>query len=261
MEQNEHEIEYLYKYCPIDSKDYTKKIITDNELHFSNPVDFNDPFDCRPKFKFHASEDEIKKFFKEYYKENLPQLNREQRRFKVKETMKKKRFENPELNDVIKRSIQNVLNETPICCFSEERKDILMWSHYADKHRGICLQFDGTSHTPFFGEALKVHYQEKYPTINAFTGTDAEKSEKALLVKAEYWGYEAEWRIIYFGKEKGNYEFPEEHLRGIIFGAKISDENKKKVLKWNAARNKSADIYEASIKEDEYGVEIKVFKV
>ena len=28
-----------------------------------------------------------------------------------------------------------------ICCFSTDEKSILMWSHYADYHKGICLRF------------------------------------------------------------------------------------------------------------------------
>lgn len=35
----------LYKYMPI--KDYTIPTITNNTLHFSSPVIFNDPFDCK----------------------------------------------------------------------------------------------------------------------------------------------------------------------------------------------------------------------
>jgi hypothetical protein len=29
-----------------------------------------------------------------------------------------------------------------VSCFSESWNSILMWSHYADRHKGICLGFD-----------------------------------------------------------------------------------------------------------------------
>jgi hypothetical protein len=30
-----------------------------------------------------------------------------------------------------------------IYCVSTNYDDVLMWSHYADSHKGICLEFDG----------------------------------------------------------------------------------------------------------------------
>lgn len=31
-----------------------------------------------------------------------------------------------------------------IACFSAKVDDLLMWSHYADGHRGFCLEFEGS---------------------------------------------------------------------------------------------------------------------
>jgi len=34
----------------------------------------------------------------------------------------------------------NTLEKKGICCFSEDKYNVLMWSHYSDKHRGFCLR-------------------------------------------------------------------------------------------------------------------------
>lgn len=36
---------------------------------------------------------------------------------------------------------RTMLDSRGVCCFSETSDDILMWSHYADNHKGFCLGF------------------------------------------------------------------------------------------------------------------------
>ena len=33
-------------------------------------------------------------------------------------------------------------NQTSMLCFSEDWKEPVMWAHYGDKHRGICVGFN-----------------------------------------------------------------------------------------------------------------------
>jgi hypothetical protein len=40
-----------------------------------------------------------------------------------------------------------------VACFSALPDDLLMWAHYADKHRGVCLKFVGNRFEPVIGEA------------------------------------------------------------------------------------------------------------
>jgi hypothetical protein len=37
---------------------------------------------------------------------------------------------------------QTLSRDTGLLCFSESWDHLLMWSHYANKHQGICLGFD-----------------------------------------------------------------------------------------------------------------------
>ena len=82
------------------------------------------------------------------------------------------------------------------------------------------------------------------------------KVKKALLTKAEYWDYEKEYRIIFTNKARGVYKYPEDRLKGIIFGAKITDEHRETIMELLAGRKNPVQIYEAKIKDDEYGIEI-----
>lgn len=44
-------------------------------------------------------------------------------------------------NEIIQK-VKEVRNNTLISCFSKRYDSILMWSHYGDKHKGICVEFD-----------------------------------------------------------------------------------------------------------------------
>ena len=99
-----------------------------------------------------------------------------------------------------------------IACFSEDVQSILMWSHYADSHRGFALEYD-------FRPTLKrpLPHIGLYPVIYSeyrfdaspfllwalFTvlgikanNLDEMASIKAALYKSKMWEYEKEWRMI-----------------------------------------------------------------
>lgn len=44
-------------------------------------------------------------------------------------------------NEIIQK-VKEVRNNALISCFSKRYDSILMWSHYGDKHKGICIEFD-----------------------------------------------------------------------------------------------------------------------
>ena len=74
-----------------------------------------------------------------------------------------------------------------------------MWSHYANDHKGICLEF--ANNNPLIRHARPVHYKKIYPewTPQSYgPGNDANALE-LVLTKAMDWWYEREWRIIASG--------------------------------------------------------------
>ena len=58
-----------------------------------------------------------------------------------------------------------------------------MWGHYADSHRGLCLQFE-CAPTSLFSLALKVVYQTPYPTASIITESAERLQEIAIYTKA-----------------------------------------------------------------------------
>ncbi|GHF31412.1 hypothetical protein GCM10017044_28720 [Kordiimonas sediminis] len=105
-----------------------------------------------------------------------------------------------------KETIEQVAQENGLICFSEGWDNPVIWSHYADKHKGICLGFDVPDHT-----LMKVNYQDHrvvfpYDQILNLTNFDdypedqqnllVREFRKCLCTKYSHWSYEREWRAF-----------------------------------------------------------------
>ena len=105
-----------------------------------------------------------------------------------------------------------VQDSSYVACFSEDVESILMWSHYADYHRGFALEYDFTENP-----VNKDNVQDLFPVLYSSEPYDAKEIVsgfllrkygtdlplpdvnywiKAVLFKAKEWEYEKEWRII-----------------------------------------------------------------
>ena len=80
-------------------------------------------------------------------------------------------------------------------CFSKNWSNPVLWSHYADKHRGLCLGFDVPDHL-----LLPMKYVDTPLPAEALLGGAKKSNEnymKTLLsVKFSHWEYEDEVRFF-----------------------------------------------------------------
>lgn len=108
-----------------------------------------------------------------------------------------------------------------ICSFTNDYKNHLMWSHYADGHRGIVIGFviNETSY-----EVEKVNYDGLSNFSNLPHKFDDIKS--VFLNKIQDWKYEKEHRII---TEKQDYINIE--IKKVIFGTETSSYDKEIITK------------------------------
>jgi hypothetical protein len=236
---------------------YVRSTLLDNQLYFANPSSFNDPFDCYPSFDFDATESEIISFFAKIIRRNFP-LASEKR---VLHEAIAKLYDpktGPKSPDYTKQ-VQEVHNhhvaeKIGVLCLSEIADDILMWSHYADLHRGICLQFN--SNFNFFENAHQINYKLERPKINPFRDHIEQVMESVLLTKADHWAYEKEWRLIRYADGAGAYQFPPEALTGVVLGSRISESNEQKLLACLADRASPIKVMRSCISQTTYSLDI-----
>jgi hypothetical protein len=209
----------FYHYSSFETS--IEHIIIKNSLKFSNPILFNDPFDCSEKLlkvKYDKSH------INEVLKQNHSYYNRKDRRsLKVDEVKRQQ-------NLIMKEKRE----EFKICCFSGKNDNMLMWSHYANKHSGICCGFDFPISIPGKFLIKPVRYEDH---VNLLEGeTDLNKIILYwLTTKSRMWEYEIEYRAICLSKEPyKNFEisnYDPKYLKEIIFGCNIDHKQIEKAIK------------------------------
>ena len=154
-----------FKFYRINKNSVTT--IIENQIYASAPQTFNDPFEGRCKIE---SQEKLSHYGIKYTPENS-------KRFRCH-------------RGVVSFSISSEEGITPI-------DNMLMWSHYADYHRGICVEYSqNIAHLlAKYNNLLcfqKVVYGE-YPTIpDNPSGYELEP----ILHKASCWEYENEYRCV-----------------------------------------------------------------
>jgi hypothetical protein len=218
----------LYKYRSLakDSIDYTLNIFSSREAYFARPDSFNDPFEFMPILSFASSRKSYNKLIDDLLKRKTG-LNRHKRNNYFAESFhhKSHSLQRAKNAKVLKNMIREVIGNCGVYCLSSDPLNILMWSHYADYHRGICIGFDGNEANPFFGRAQQVIYSLNYPVVNVIKGTPEKNAEKIFLTKSDQWKYEKEWRIIEHDHGSGVYCFEKSTIKELIFGVKTDPEH------------------------------------
>lgn len=133
-----------------------------------------------------------------------------------------------------KQYLSTMMSNFGLLCFSEVINDPVIWSHYAECHRGIALGFD--IHRNYNG-VLQVTYGSIPPALNmgilaslmqpyAQRENELHIFQQGFTKKAPSWSYEKEWRQFIKLDEctmHGVHYFqslPASALREVVLGAK-----------------------------------------
>jgi hypothetical protein len=234
---------HLFKYRKINLT--LDSILIDGKLWFSNPSDFNDPFDCQINIDTNNSQTEIEEFIRKNSSWISP--------IEITRHAKAMICKPDEWDKLVNEASQNVLNSSGICCFCGNEDNILLWSYYTDSHKGVCLKFDILSDPDFFVYPLKVIYQKEYPLYNHL------KDEPKLIdflvkTKSEVWAHEKEVRIM--KNTNGFHTFKKTALTEIIFGCNCSDTDIQRIKNLALTNGYTNTTFKkAVLKKFEYGMD------
>ena len=124
----------------------------------------------------------------------------------------------------------------------------LMWSHYADNHRGLCIEYDFSAFDPFSAGVFfaPVIYSPKRPQVPEKLLNDVATDQldrqdyrfltSTLFTKDSVWQYESEWRIVkgvHVGTQASSLhiEFEMPPISAVYFGAATDNSCKGQVAK------------------------------
>lgn len=176
------------------------------------------------------------------------------------------------IEESISKAVQEASATLSISCFSKIEDSVLMWSHYADNNKGICLEFENEGF-------LDVSYSEERTAIrirkimykilwNFHTKEKIEISKKELpifliaiaplLTKSKDWAYEKEVRCIFNSSNKqlisrnDQFFYRLKTLKSIILGCRTSENDKCDFIK--IAQQKGVPVYEIVLTKDTYSL-------
>lgn len=197
----------LYKFRSPD--EFTKKLIQNSAIYHSSPLNFNDPFDCQLTIDTTNTFAELVDF-----------ITRNNPGFKLKEARAQAKSwqQHPvEFRRFINAAARTAFSRHGVSSYALNPDSLLMWSHYANSHRGVCLKFDVLEDVRPFSPLFPVQYEETYPVLNHIRTNNGAVVTRLLTTKGKQWEYEEEWRVVKMA-ETGNHGFAPRALKEIIFG-------------------------------------------
>lgn len=253
MNKNEHLKKPLYQYTKVK---HSEDLINNNLMFMRNLDQLNDPLEGDLKCEFDnmikiTLDEEI---FKDVSEEEKEIIKSEYKKMEIKK---------------YKIGWDKVKETVSIACFSEKYDINPMWAHYADNHKGICVEYNFWEDKLLRDICFPVYYVDK--AYNNYICLKILKEFKAknrlisqlFLKKGKYWNYEKEWRIVIpnnFKSDKLNFRWKNrkrylEFLKpkSVYLGYNINNDDKKYMK--SLCRDYDIKIYQMI--KDDYGYNLK----
>gem|GEM_PF-2062571 len=262
----------FYKFTPVGP--WLLELFQGNSLLFSSRTSFNDPFDCRPAFRL-RSEKEAIGFFQS--KLQILNISPARRLLKAKEGV---RLVSADAN-VIADHLRRLLDNIGVLCLTAKWNHPLMWSHYANSHKGIAVGFH--NNIDVFRLAHPVTYTEKPPVVLIPVDETPQLYFDVFQNKAECWRYEDEWRVVKptlnalqrdeqyrellchttvteakslaDQRGPGTYPFPKTAIASVTLGMHLPSEDEIAVMKWIQKAELNIPVYKVAPPSSQYLLE------
>lgn len=216
----------LYRYRSLKNKENIESEVCKGEIFLAPPSVMNDPYDSRsilgsysPSVYIKNKKEFEKRFSKSMDKSTFDKIFNSNEWMdnlvqyiagKYASTNEVEKAKSDVLRILMQQleqlnlSINKVINETSrFACFTEKPTNLPMWSHYADGHTGICLEYNITSISNIYitNRLFPIRYVDKLPDGTSFLVHNRLPSysfcDYFLAHKLKDWSYEKEWRLIY----------------------------------------------------------------
>ena len=277
---------YKYKSFSVDSID----LLVSDSLYFADPTTFNDPLDCNPSVvddieDVSALNDILHKLVKDNYQKELEKAAAKIK-YKGQKTLEKIQllgdlearklidniaqgvdfFGDPHAESICYHIKRYLLKNYAVGVLSlaEKYNCPLMWSHYADQHKGFCIGYDVSIvksfdiHPVDYNGKRFVRAQQIYDMLfnnneNIRILAKREIEKIILLNKSSSWKYESEYRVICNqGLQDSRFR-----LSDVTFGFRFKETAKFTVMKALQARQGEIDFYEISLCNESFELKRK----
>ena len=249
----------LYKYRDWNDPNH-KRLLEKGELHFSSIDQFNDPFDGTIPYRYRQDELTEENIFKKYYqitKREYPHWNDEQIHQHCYYYQQMGYFHDEKyLEDFETDTLKQINRDYGIVCLCKERDNFLLWSHYANSHKGFCVGFDKTLLFQDTGAGFAhMQYEEDLPLLGLFDNV-FEVFKKLIGTKSKIWTYEDEYRLTRAQYARKQMILRKETIVEIILGCKMEQREKFKIVDFAGKEYPHARVYDMKLSKRKFEIEI-----
>ncbi len=221
---------HLYRYY--SNADFILDVLRYRRLYHCLPMEFNDPFDCRPLLTIRHSKCNNGTWHKLFFhlaKFQYPEETTEELTKHADAAMAKGLHKDTAWLSEVDETFKTIGSLVRVCCFATDARNMMMWTHYAANHQGLALvfrtafllddqskEFRGQAVT-YVPSALGVH---EYVDAIEKDSTNEDSAAMARIIystKTKHWRGEEEIRF-FTSKERTHLSFPESALCAIVFG-------------------------------------------
>ncbi len=238
-------------------------------VRFTQAAALNDPFETHPCFT------EFRKSFEDRARRLVKSV---ESKFDAHSIVAGSIMIPKTVRDGVAQFQRDLAEEYPMLSLTRKRNNLLMWSHYADSHRGFVIGFD--SDNPFFHRERprtmtpldEVTYSDKRPVMPPIEKSIPENVYEIFLTKSEEWAYEEELRMFAQpgtanSVEKDSrgfdiylFDLPPEVFVEIIFGLLMSPSVKHEIAAIVEDRYPHIELYEAKLSETDFDLDIVAYR-
>lgn len=272
---------YKYKSFSVDSLD----LLVSDKLYFADPTTFNDPLDCNPSvlndidstYELNAilhklvkdnHQTELEKAAKKIrYRgprtlEKIEMLGENEARNLINNIAENVDFYGADFGDNASYHIKRYLlknYEIGVLSLAKTFNCPLMWSHYADQHKGFCIGYDVSGNNSKdiypvdykgkrFIRTQQIHDMLFGSNENIRNAAKKEIDNVILLSKAPSWKYEKEYRVI----NKKGLQDSKFRLSDVTFGLRFKESAKFSVMRALQLRRGDINFYEMSLSSNSF---------
>ncbi len=246
----------VYKYLDLSLSTH-RASVEKTYAWFADPLNFNDPYDCTTSFAFHLlaeNEGLCRGFFEAKLKNQYSGITASELEFEVNKNVqfmvsKKGDYEFFKQMDRDAPDRKKMLSEFGIFCTCMINDNILLWSHYSNKHTGICLGLNAYALLSSFEDrgSGEVKYQD-FPLIPP----PEDDNDQAILDtfqpiffnKAKFWNYELEYRFLQYPCKKRDISISNA-IESIYFGINTPYDDEKFIIDLCKVLNKGIKLFKA----------------
>lgn len=246
-QSNHHSFAGLSAYGFRKCNEYLYKSLINEQLNISSPSEFNDPFDCPIFVLLQIYGDDVNKLILKAYNDSLKiacfSNNRKllpEKRNELSQQEKDKKWSISGIGSILLDENGNPVYQNKRKGDPEEYLNSLMWAHYADYHRGVCVKYHfnkGMTNMITNNDRVVSYFRDvKYSDedMGRYSDKDSISTDDAFFMKGKDWEYENELRYLYFDIEsKGKHkqiDIPN-CIEAVYFGIKCPQSDKDTIMK------------------------------